>query len=117
MDVHCMAPSRQERVTQIEDFLHEKFHLPREQVREMVPSFLTALVSHMASLESALHAGDLQELGRAGHTIKGALLNLGLHDCVESALTIERGGKAKDGSIDYRSEVGTLRERLGGLLD
>jgi len=108
--------SKQEQIEQIEQYLCDKFHLPREQVGEMLPNFMTALSSHMDKLEDALQSGDLENLGRAGHTMKGALLNLGLHDCVDIALEIETKGKARDASADYPAMLETLRRNLEVLF-
>lgn len=108
--------SKQERLEQIEGYLCEKFHLPQEQVGEMLPNFIVALASHLDNLDGALESGDLVMLGRAGHTMKGALLNLGLLDCVDIALEIEQKGKARDTSVDYRAMVGDLRKNLEVLI-
>lgn len=108
--------SKQERIDQIHGYLCEKFHLPAEQVNEMMPSFIIALSSHMSKLDSALQSGDLEILGRAGHTMKGALLNLGLHDSVSIALEIEQKGKSQDESADYQALLESLRKNLDVLL-
>lgn len=108
--------SKKERLEKIEGYLCEKFHLPQEQVGEMIPNFMTALSSHMDNLDGALESGDLVMLGRAGHTMKGALLNLGLLDCVDIAMEIEQKGKARDASVDYRAMLGDLRKNLEGLI-
>lgn len=115
-NVGCMEISKEERLEQIQAYLIEKFHFPPEQIAEMLPNFIGALVSHMEKLDSAFQSGDLLGLGRAGHTMKGALLNLGLRDCVDIALTIEQQGKALDASTDYAALLGELRERLGELI-
>lgn len=82
----------------------------------MMPSFIIALSSHMSKLDSALQSGDLEILGRAGHTMKGALLNLGLHDSVSIALEIEQKGKSQDESADYQALLESLRKNLDVLL-
>ncbi|WP_073612979.1 Hpt domain-containing protein [Desulfopila aestuarii] len=111
-----MAIPKEERIEQIQEYLVEKFHLPREQISEMLPNFIGALVSHMDKLDVAFRSGDLIALGRAGHTMKGALLNLGINDCVDIAFELEQKGKAMDTTTDYSALLGELRERLGGLI-
>lgn len=111
-----MRMSKKNRLDQIEGYLCEKFQLPQEQVVEMIPNFIIALSSHMDNLDGALESGDLVMLGRAGHTMKGALLNLGLLDCVDIAMEIEQKGKARDTSVDYRAMLGDLRKNLDSLL-
>ena len=112
----CIMITKQERIEQIEAHLMEKFHLPREQVMEMMPNFLVALASHMEKIERAVEVGDLAEIGRAGHTMKGALLNLGLDDCVDIALEIEQRGKQLDTTADYQMLNDKLHKELKALL-
>jgi histidine phosphotransfer protein HptB len=83
----------QQYINQIKSYLFNQFSLSEEQVSEMLPSFISSLSGHMTSLEKAFATGDLEALGKSGHTIKGAFLNLGLADCAEIALQIEHKGK------------------------
>lgn len=108
--------AKQERLDQIQRHLCDKFHLPEEQVEEMLPSFVTTLKSHMEKLRNALQGGDLVKLGRAGHTMKGALLNLGINDCTKIATEIEQCGKAEDETADYAAMIGELEEKLSSLI-
>lgn len=112
-----MLLSKQERIAQITEQLQEKFHLAPEQITEMVPNFIAALSSHLERLEHAWQAGDLGSLGKAGHTMKGALLNLGINDCVELAVDIEQRGKAQDATFDYEPVLRELRRNLEVLFD
>lgn len=102
---------------QIMLYLVNQFGLPQEQIDLMLPSFITTLGSHLQNLESALIEDDLVLLGRMGHTIKGAFLNLGLEECAAIALKIETGGKEGDASANYRQLVEDLRHRVNPLLD
>lgn len=108
--------TKQERIEQMENYLCEKFHLPKAQVVEMLPNFVTTLASHMENIENALSANDLILLGKAGHTMKGALLNLGLHDCSGLALEIENKGKAEDTQTNFEALVKDLRKCLEPLI-
>ena len=100
----------------IKKHLANQFHLPDEQIESMMPSFLSTLGEHMQTLENAHGANDLVLLGKAGHTIKGAFLNLGLDDCAQIALDIERSGKAGDSNVDYRQKIDTLYQLLQPVL-
>lgn len=111
-----IATAKRIKMEQIQAYLCEKFHLPEDQVAEMLPKFMETLVSHMEKLHSATLSGDLERIGRAGHTMKGALLNLGLNDCADIAFDIERFGKEHDSSVDYAILVNELRAKLGELL-
>jgi histidine phosphotransfer protein HptB len=108
--------SENENVKNIELYLCSRFQLPQEQVADMIPAFIKTLEDHVANLENALNSGSLVELGGAGHTIKGALLNLGLFDSAEIALEIEKSGKAQDKDTDYQLLVGKIKTELAHLF-
>lgn len=83
----------------------------------MLPSFLETLATHMSNIESALKTSDLLLLGKAGHTMKGALLNLGLVDCAQIAMEIEEKGKSGDTSVDFVALVTDLKQNLAVLVN
>lgn len=103
-------------VEEIKKYLSDQFHLPVEQVEAMMPSFIATLGSHMETLEDALSGNDLTQIGKAGHTIKGAFLNLGLAECAMIARDIEESGKAGNSTADYRSKVDSLHRHLEPVL-
>jgi len=104
---------RQER---IRTYLLNQFNLPAEQIDGMIPGFISSLAEHLAKLEEAFYGGDLERLGKAGHTIKGALLNLGLHDCADLAYEIEKKGKRQQGDSELERLFTTLRDTLQPYL-
>jgi HPt (histidine-containing phosphotransfer) domain-containing protein len=116
MDLMNKTTMQLQDIEKIKVHLEEQFCLPRDQIDMMLPSFLSALGSHMQNLENALEEHDLISLGRAGHTIKGAFLNLGMGDCAKVALRIEEKGKQGDTSTDYGSLIEDLRVRINPLL-
>ena len=99
-------------VEEIKKYLSKQFSLPAEQVETMMPSFISTLGSHMETLENALRENDLTKIGKAGHTIKGAFLNLGLEECAKIAFVIEESGKAGNSSMDYRAKIDSLHHHL-----
>ncbi len=109
--------SAQQRIDQIKLYLCDQFQLTPRQVGEMLPGFISTLSSHMANMERALGQDDLTALGKAGHTMKGALLNLGLDDCAKLALHIEERARVGDLSIDYAALVADLRKEIGPLIN
>lgn len=109
--------SAQQQIDQIKLYLCDQFQLSPEQVGEMLPTFIVTLSTHMQNIERTLSENDLMALGRAGHTMKGALLNLGLNDCAQLALHIEERGKAGDRYTDYAALVADLRKRIGPLFN
>jgi HPt (histidine-containing phosphotransfer) domain-containing protein len=100
----------------IKEHLVRQFNLTPEQIERMLPSFLETIASHLDGLEGALAENDPMRIGRAGHTIKGAFLNLGLDDCAVIARQIEERGKAEDRLTDYAQLVSRLRLLLAPLL-
>lgn len=108
--------SKKDQLDIIRNYLSSRFQFPDEQVDQMLPSFILTLGKHMDGLESALQQGDLTDLGRKGHTMKGALLNLGLHEYADIALEIEVNGRDGKESVDYASLVQRLRDCLKPLL-
>ncbi len=108
--------SAEQRIHQIKTYLCEHFQLSQEQIGDMLPSFITTLSTHMQNMERVLGENDPLALGKAGHTMKGALLNLGLSDCAQLALRIEEKGKSGDTMTDYAALVADLRERISPLF-
>ena len=102
---------------QIKSYLFRQFNLGEEQVSEMLPSFILTPSGHMTNLEKAFADGNLEALAKSGHTIKGAFLNLGLTDCAEIALQIERRGKEGSQATDYARLVADLREKIDVIID
>ncbi len=101
---------------QIHSYLCTQFSLKVEQVDALLPGFLTTLATHLANVEQAWGGGELIALSKAAHTMKGALLNLGLTDAAELAQQIEIHGRENDRAIDYAALVAELRSNLADLL-
>ena len=108
--------SAQQLFDHIRGYLGEQFQLSPDQVREMLPSFIATLATHMDNLEKSLGAGNPLVIGKAGHTIKGALLNLGLSEYAELAFSIEEKGKSGDTSTDYPALVASLKRMIEPLF-
>ena len=97
---------------EIRQYLVKQFSLPPQQIDDMLPELIATLAEHIATLESRLNNGDLLELGKAGHAMKGALLNLGLTECADIAQTIELEGKSGNTAVDFQKQVVKLRNKL-----
>lgn len=97
--------------------LTEQFHLPMEQIDLMLPNFLAILGTHMCNLENALAANNPVQLGKVGHTIKGAFLNLGLSDCARIALAIEEKGRQGGDLTDLKKLIEDLRLVVKPVLE
>lgn len=108
--------SAQQLNDRIRRFLCDQFQLTPGQVTTMMPNFIATLSVHLANLERSLEAGDPLVIGKAGHTIKGALLNLGLTEYADLAFAIEKMGKGGDRSADYTTLVANLRRLIAPLI-
>ena len=102
---------------QIKNHIQRQFGLPEEQVEEMIPIFLATLAEHLKNLEQTVDGGNYLEIGAAAHTIKGALLNLGLSESAELALSIEQKGKSAESGADFRTILDALRSQLDDYLE
>ena len=100
----------------IRQHLQHAYLLNEEKTAEMIPVFITSLRGQVERLQGLVGAGDREELGRAGHTIKGALLNMGLSDLAELAHRLERQCRdpEHEGPVD-RTLITDL-ERAASLL-
>lgn len=107
---------RQDR-EKIRAHLQEQFGLSMEQIDDLLPLFLKTLNGYLAEVEAALTSADLKLLCRRAHTMKGALLNLGLHDGAELAKEIESKTRTGDKNHDYVLMVARLRAGLDDYLD
>lgn len=96
----------------IRDHLHNAYLLSDEKIQEVMPRFLDTLLTHTKNLDAPLLANDLPELGKAGHTLKGALLNLGLQDLADIAYTIEKQCNARETTPDYPAMVQQLQHAI-----
>ncbi|MDR3089453.1 MAG: Hpt domain-containing protein [Desulfobulbaceae bacterium] len=93
-------------------YLTATFHFSDEQLSQMLPGFFDTLRGHLAAVEQSI-AGDSEELSRAAHTLKGALLNLGLEP--EAALALELEERGMDSAAD-RGDLSALARRLRMML-
>jgi len=82
----------------------------------MLPMFLKTLQGHIQELETSLDACGTTGIAKAGHKLKGALLNLGLDDSAAIAKRIEVEGNADNQNADYTDLVTQLKEQLQEIL-
>lgn len=101
---------------EIKVYLAEQFHLSIGQIEQMLPAFIDALDTHLKDLDTALVSCNLKTIGKAGHKIKGACLNLGLVECAQIALIIEEKGKAGDADTDFQKLAHDLHSKIDPLL-
>ena len=96
----------------IRAYLTTTFHFSNGQIDQMLPVFLDTLHDHLVALERVI-AENSGQIATTAHTLKGALLNLGLDTEAATALELEELGNA--GGSDTASLtllVNDLREKL-----
>ena len=89
--------------------LQTAYLLSEEKIEAMIPLFLATLHTHMNGLADLAKNGDIEQLGRASHAVKGALLNIGLTDLAENASMLEK--KCKSGTLpeNYQEVITELQ--------
>jgi HPt (histidine-containing phosphotransfer) domain-containing protein len=92
----------------IKQHLKTAYLLSDEKTETMIPVFANTLRSHMNRLAELAADGDMEQLSRASHAVKGALLNMGLADLAQTAHTIEKQAKKGDRTVDYLALVNEL---------
>jgi len=96
----------------IQAHMKKSYLLSDDKINAILPGFLTTLDNHLSTLEEKLAEGELSSLGVAGHTLKGALLNLGLFELADTAHKIEQRSKLPDSDTDYPDLVTQLKESI-----
>jgi HPt (histidine-containing phosphotransfer) domain-containing protein len=80
-------------------------------VREMIQCFQDEVTNLLSQMRAALEMGDLVEVGRLGHRIKGTVVYLGAHPATEAALRVERFCKCDGGPAAEAAEAINALER------
>lgn len=99
-------------VKEIRDHLRNAYMLSDEKISTFLPQFLTTLCTHADNLQRVVQTNNLKEISKAGHILKGALLNLGLEKLAEIAYTVERQGKAEDVTADFQAMAQHLQQEI-----
>ncbi len=97
-------------------YLGKQFSLSDEQIRSMLPEFKKALADHVTVLNEQNNSGQLKDLAKAAHTIKGAFLNLGLSDLAELALQLEMNAVKNNPEEDYDLLVSRISSSVAEIL-
>jgi HPt (histidine-containing phosphotransfer) domain-containing protein len=70
-----------------------------ELLQEVIELFLEDMPKQVSLLQQHLDAGNVEEMGRTAHGVKGAAANIGAERVREAALLIEEAGKVGDLSL------------------
>jgi PAS domain S-box-containing protein len=76
-----------------------------EMVDEMIHCFLDEVDSLFTQMRVALGRGDLEEVGRLGHRMKGTVVYLGAEPAKHAALSVERFCKSHGGTAEEAEEA------------
>ena len=76
-----------------------------EIVREMIQCFFDEVDKLFPEMRAALKKGDLEEVGRLGHRMKGTVVYLGAQPAKEAALRVERFCKSSGGAPSEAEEA------------
>jgi HPt (histidine-containing phosphotransfer) domain-containing protein len=85
-----MDQKREEYHLAIREHLRSSYLLTEEKIEAVMPRFLKTISTLMSELEQLTVTGESEAICRAGHAMKGALLNLGLHGLAQKAFQIEK---------------------------
>lgn len=86
-----------------------------EELLELVELFVSELPTRMAKLTELATRGDIAELGRFAHQIKGAAGSYGFDDVTPYAARLEEAARSGEPLESVESAAGELLEICGRL--
>lgn len=95
--------------------LVQQFGVEQDEIIKMLPAFYTAVLEYQDNLSDAIQSKDMEQISRAAHRLKGALLNLGLSSCAEHAYSIEKSAILLDANFDFQALSRCLDHNLESL--
>ena len=81
-----------------------------------MPQFLETIKKLMSELDDLATMKKTDALRRSGHAMKGALLNLGLHDLAEKAFSIEKHEQICGTHQDCVQLVDELKQEIKKII-
>lgn len=111
-----MARQRLEYHQIIKAHLRTAYLLREERISTLLPQFLQSLQTLMYNLEQTAATECQEDLGRASHAIKGALLNLGLEELAAVAFTLEQNCKSPAPDQDHAQIISELKEEIRKIV-
>ena len=99
----------------IREHLGSAYLLSEDKIDTVLPAFLDTLLTHMLRLEKNLAHNDLELLAKSGHVLKGALLNLGLHELADMAYAIERCCATPATATELPQQVARLKKEIASF--
>ena len=100
----------------IQEHMKSSYLLSDDKIDAILPDFLATLKEHLDTLEKKMAEGDSASLAVAGHTLQGALLNLGLFELADTACKIEQQCKLADSCApDYPAMVNQQKDSISTI--
>lgn len=96
----------------IQQHLQTSYLLSEDKAASMIPVFASTLKNHVNQLAELADGGDAEQLSRASHTVKGALLNIGLSELAELAFTIEKQCQNGENPMSYQPLIHELQHAV-----
>lgn len=106
---------RQVYLERIKKHLKDAYLLSDAKAAAMLPVFIATLESHVDDLTTLTQNGDMLQLSRAGHAIKGALLNMGLTDLAATAHALEKNCATGADSPPHQELIAQLQDAVSLL--
>ena len=111
-----MARQRLEYHQIIREHLSTAYLLSEEKIETVLPRFLESLQALIFNLERAAETDSRETLSRVGHTIKGALLNLGLKELAAIAFVVEQNSLAADFEQNSMEIIAELKKEIAKIV-
>ena len=99
--------TREHYLARIRAHMQSAYLLDERKIDQVLPQFLATLRGHLDTLPALIEAADGTGFAKACHTLKGALLNLGLADLADQAANLEHEA-IKDQPLDQLSQEARL---------
>jgi len=98
------------------DFLKQEYELDQESAQEILEMYCLSLRKGLAELKLAIGSDERSEMESHAHSVKGALLNIGLAEQAEIAKRMEFSAR-KNEACDYPQLFKQLSDGVAVLLD
>lgn len=99
---------------QAHDYLQEQLGMDDEQVSQILMSLTQPLKTTFETTEAAYISQNTSVLAEAAHSLKGALLNLGLNELAVLAKNIEHSAKNNE-QKSHDTRLSFIRDNLSEL--
>jgi two-component system, sensor histidine kinase len=120
-EAHTLSPSLaapsspSPTLAQVAAHLQTTTSLNAAQIDRVLAAACQSIQDNLAKGREALDAGDYAELGRFAHTLKGTLLQCGLHELAERAEEIHLGVRINN-DLPFDSLLESLNSSLAGII-